>query len=160
MHKSNIEIQYSCKSNEWETPPKLFNILNEEFCFDLDAAATEENALCKAFFTEKENSLIQDWSIYKTIFCNPPYGNLLKEFVKKGFESRFQSTVVFLIPARTETKWWHDFCAMGEVRFIKPRLKFKNKLVEKISPAPFPSAIVIFSSNTKPITKYFDLNDY
>jgi len=161
-----MDIHYSSKSNEWETPRTIFNQLNEEFNFQLDASATKDNALCANFFTLEDNSLIQDWSKYKSIFCNSPYGRMIGKFVEKAYqESQRGSTVVMLIPARVDTKWWHNYCAKGEVRFIKGRLKFVNKSSPsysddgnfKLSPAPFPSAIVIFRPNQISITKYVDI---
>lgn len=155
---SDIKVCYSSKSNEWETPKDIFNLLNEEFHFELDAAATKDNHLCNYFYTKEENSLVQDWSKFKSIFCNPPYGREIGKFIKKGFEESLKgSVVVFLIPARVDTKWWHEYCSKGEVRFIKGRLKFNNRIfpswkedgTHKISPAPFPSAVVIFGPQTK-----------
>jgi phage N-6-adenine-methyltransferase len=144
----------SSKSNEWETPPHIFDILHAEFCFELDAAATTENNLCDNFYTKDDNSLIQDWSKYKVVFCNPPYGRLIGKFIQKGYKESLKGTVcVFLIPARVDTKWWHEYCIKGEIRFIKGRLKFSQSKV----PAPFPSAIVVFDKNIKPNTKYIKI---
>ncbi|MEK6883311.1 MAG: phage N-6-adenine-methyltransferase [Nanoarchaeota archaeon] len=151
----NSNLHFSSKSNEWKTPKFLFDKLNEEFNFNLDAAASKDNALCKNFFTLEDNSLIQDWQ-FGTVFCNPPYGREIGKFVKKGYEESLRGcTVVFLIPARTDTKWWHEYCSKGEVRFIKGRLKFKNG--NCTNSAPFPSVIVIFNGkNGWGITKYVD----
>lgn len=165
---SNLDIHFSSKSSEWETPKNIFNLLNREFSFELDAAATNENKLCDKFFTQNENALIQDWSKYYSVWCNPPYGRLISKFVKKGYEESLKgSTVVFLVPARTDTKWWFDYCSKGEIRFIKGRLKFDNRSLPSWkadgshlkSPAPFPCAIVIFDKNISPNTKYVDIKD-
>lgn len=162
----NDNIYHSSKSNEWETPKYVFNSLNDEFNFKLDAAATKENTLCSSFFTKENNALIQDWSSFKSIWCNPPYGKLIGQFLQKGYEESLKdSIVVFLIPARVDTKWWHNYCSKGEVRFIKGRLKFQNRTfpswtpnnTHKISPASFPSAIIIFGPNILPQTKYIEL---
>ena len=159
----NKDLMFSSISNEWETPNNVFNRLNDEFNFILDAASTIDNAKCKNFYSIEDNSLNQNWSNHKSIWCNPPYGREIGKFIKKGYEeSQKDCSVVFLIPARTDTKWWYEFCSKGEVRFIKGRLKFINKLLPsynvngnfKISPAPFPSAIVIFKKNIIPTTKY------
>lgn len=155
-------VHFSSVSNEWETPEHLFNNLNKEFCFKLDAASTKENALCSNFFTKEDNSLNRDWFKYETVWCNPPYGREIGKFVKKAYEeSKKGCTVVLLIPARVDTKWWHDYCSKCEVRFIKGRLKFINRSLPsyredgdfKVSPAPFPSAIVVMN-NKEATTKY------
>lgn len=153
---NNMDVHFSSKSAEWQTPPDLFVKLNNEFGFKLDVASTKENALCENFFTEEDNALIQDWSKFGTAYMNPPYGRGIGKFIKKAWEESLKGmTVVMLIPARTDTKWWHSYCAKGEVRFIKGRLKFVNTTFPsyrengefELSPAPFPSAIVIFGRN-------------
>lgn len=157
----NNDLHFSSKSNEWETPKWLFDLLNKEFNFQLDAAATQDNALCQNFYTAEQNSLIQDWSKYKSIFLNPPYGRLIGKFIKKAFEeSQKDCVVVLLIPARTDVKAFHEYCSKGEIRFIKSRLKFVDKSKDKnfkISPAPFPSAIVIFKKENSPQVKFIEL---
>jgi len=163
---NNNDIFYSSKSNEWETPKHVFDFLNKKFNFELDAAATKENALCKNYFTISDNSLTQDWSKYKTIFCNPPYGKNIGKFIEKSYkESQLGCLIVLLIPARTDTKWWHNYCSLGEVIFIKGRLRFVNRTFPswrpngnfKISPANFPSAIVIFGGENNGKVSYIDL---
>ena len=148
-----MDIFYSSKSNEWETPKHVFDYLNDIYNFELDAAATKENALCKNYFTLDDDSLKQDWSKYKSIFLNPPYGKDIGKFIEKAYkESLKGSVVVLLIPSRTDTKWWHTYCSRGEIIFIKGRLKFVNRTFPswradgnfKISPANFPSAIIVF----------------
>lgn len=163
------DIHFSSKSNEWETPRWLFDILNQEFNFQLDAASTTENALCSKFFTQDSDALVVDWSQHKSIFLNPPYSRLIGKFIKKAYEeSQKDCTVVLLIPARTDTRFWHDYCSKGEVRFIRGRLKFVNKAFPswnkegnfKSSPAPFPSAIVIFRKDMVSETKYIDIKGH
>lgn len=130
----------SSKTVEWNTPLSLFLLLDHEFHFTLDPCSTHKNALCKKHFTIKDNGLIQNWD-HDIVYCNPPYGREISLWIKKGFES--QTTSVFLIPARTDTKWFHDYIyhnPNAEIRFIKGRLKFSNSL----NSAPFPSMIVIF----------------
>ena len=162
----NQDLHFSSKSDEWETPKWLFDLLNEEFIFKLDAAATKENCLCKNYFTQEQDALQQNWSIHNTVFCNPPYGRKIGRFVKKGYEESLKNCIVVsLIPARTDTKWWCDYCSKGEVRFIKGRIKFINKTFPsfnendnfKIFAAPFPSAIVVFDKTKKSATRYVDL---
>lgn len=133
------KVHFSSNSNEWYTPKDLFDKLDKEFQFTLDPCCTELSALCKKFYTVLDNGLEQDWS-GDTVFMNPPYGREIKDWVKKAYiESKRGATVVCLIPARTDTAYWHDYCFKGEVRFLRGRLSFSNK-----GTAPFPSAVVIF----------------
>ena len=162
---SNIEVHFSSKSNEWQTPPELFNLLDNEFHFGLDVAATKENARCKAYFTQENNALTQDWA--KSNFCNPPYGRLIGKFVKKAYEESIKGNLTcLLIPARVETNYFFNYCSKGEVRFINGRLKFINPSFPSfredgnfnISSAPFPSCIVIFSKDIAPCVKWVNLD--
>ena len=135
-------VMYSSKKDDWETPQDLFDALNKKYNFDLDPAATVENAKCKEFFTKKENGLLQNWG-GRCVFCNPPYGRQIGKWVEKGFieSKRANTTVVMLLPARTDTRWFHDYIyKKAEIEFIKGRLKFG----ESKNSAPFPSMIVIF----------------
>jgi phage N-6-adenine-methyltransferase len=154
----DLSVHFSSRSNDWQTPPWLFSLLNEEFYFDLDAAASDANHLCPRYYTEQQDALVQEWGKdAKSVWTNPPYGRIIPRFVKHAHEQTLKYpllTVTMLIPARTDTKWWHNHCAKGEVRFIKGRLKFINPALPsfradgdfKMSPAPFPSAIVIFGA--------------
>lgn len=139
----NKEVMFSSKKNEWETPQELFNKLNKEFSFTLDPCATPENAKCKKYYTIKENGLEQNWQ-GETVFCNPPYGRTIKTWVKKCYEEskKHNTIVVMLIPARTDTSYFHDFIynKAKEIRFLRGRLKFGNSK----NSAPFPSMVVIF----------------
>ncbi|MBQ0166904.1 MAG: hypothetical protein KBT02_07360 [Treponema sp.] len=132
---------FSSKSPEWETPQDLFDALNKIHRFTLDPASTDDNAKCDKHFTEKENGLLQNWGGY-SVFCNPPYGRNIGKWVEKGFkEAKKPGTkVVMLLPSRTDTAWFHDYCLKGRVEFLRGRLKFGDS----IHPAPFPSMIVIF----------------
>lgn len=132
---------------DWETPLDFFNKLNVEFGFTLDPCCTKETAKCNKYFTSKENGLKQNWTGH-IVFMNPPYGREISKWIKKAYnESNKGATVVCLIPARTDTRWWWDYCMKGEILFIKGRLKFKGKNKQgKIvqNSATFPSALVIF----------------
>lgn len=133
-------IHFSSKSNEWGTPQWLFESLDREFGFNLDPCSTNENAKCKRHFTLAEDGLSRDWS-GQTVFMNPPYGREIGLWMEKAFVSAQKgATVVCLVPARTDTAWWHNFAIHGEIRFLKGRLKFGDAT----SSAPFPSAIVVF----------------
>ena len=150
----NNDLMFSCKSNEWETPKCLFDELNKEFNFTLDPCCTKENHLCDKFYTMKEDGLSKNWE-NERVFVNPPYGREIGKWVKKCYEENQKGIIcVMLIPARTDTKWFHDYIYnKAEIRFIKGRLKFINRTFPsyredgnlKISPAPFPSMIVIYN---------------
>lgn len=133
---------FSSKSNEWETPQDLFNKLNDEFHFTLDVASTHENAKCTRHFTIDENGLEQDWDD-EIVWLNPPYGRHIDDWIEKAWREALwnNATVVCLIPARTDTKYWHSYCMdAAEIRFIKGRLKFGDSK----NAAPFPSALIVF----------------
>jgi len=139
----NTDLMFSSKTDLWATPQEFFDELDSEFSFTLDPCATPENAKCQKYYTEKENGLNQDWA-GETVFCNPPYGRAIKDWVKKCYEESRKShtTVVMLIPARTDTAYFHDYIyhKAREVRFIRGRLKFGNAT----NSAPFPSMVVVF----------------
>ena len=144
MNKKTQKVMFSSKSSEWTTPKDLYDALNEEYGFTLDPCATHESAKCEKYYTLDEDGLNQDWT-GNTVFMNPPYGREIKHWIKKAWESskKGKTTVVCLIPARTDTKYWHDYCMKAHrIVFIKGRLKFGNQE----SGAPFPSAIVIFKT--------------
>lgn len=130
---------FTSKTGEWETPQPLFDELNRKFGFTLDVCATEANAKCSRFFTRDEDGLSKRWR--GVCWMNPPYGREIGSWVRKAFEtSRDGVTVVCLLPARTDTSWWHDYAIKGKVRFLRGRLKFGRAK----NCAPFPSAIVVF----------------
>ena len=115
------EVHFSSKTTIWETPQNFFDLLNEEFHFDVDVCAIPENAKCKKFYTPEMDGLKQEWT--GVCWCNPPYGRQIGKWVEKAVKSF--ATVVMLLPARTDTKWFHDFVLpYGKIEFIKGRLKF------------------------------------
>lgn len=132
-------------SNEWSTPRDLFAQLDDEFGFDLDVASNDENALCDKHYTQADDGLSQEWS--GVVWCNPPYGREIGKWMKKAAESNRGGVTVCLVPARTDTRWWHEWIVghATEVRFIRGRLKFGGSK----SCAPFPSAIVIYDKRNK-----------
>lgn len=135
---TNTEVMFSSKTDLWATPQSFFDKMNGEFNFDLDTCAIPENAKCERYFTPEIDGLSQSWGGY-TAWCNPPYGREISKWVKKAAESK--ALVVMLLPARTDTAWFHDYIYhKAEIRFIRGRLKFgdgKNS-------APFPSMVVVF----------------
>ena len=132
----------STNSNEWGTPQAFFDALDYEFNFTLDVAATVSNTKCKRFYTEEDNALYKPWT--GIVWCNPPYGRIIGKFVEKAYEeSQSGATVVMLIPARTDTTYWHDYVMRSkQIRFIRGRLYFEQGGIN--GPAPFPSAIIVF----------------
>lgn len=132
---------FSSASVEWATHWSLFNQLDEEFHFNLDPCCTHENAKCKDHHTQIENGLSQDWG-GKTVFCNPPYGKELPKWIRKAHDEAEKGVlVVMLIPARTDTRAFHDYIYhQAEIRFIRGRIKFGDAKAS----APFPSMLVIF----------------
>lgn len=153
--KDKLNIHTSCKSSEWETPHDLFEAYNTRFHFNVDVAATHDNALLEKYWTIQDDALSKDWAPM-VCWMNPPYGREIAKFMSKAWhESQRGATVVCLVPSRTDTAWWHEYAMKGEVEFIRGRLRFVNRTFPswrsdgnfKISPACFPSAVVIFKSN-------------
>ena len=138
----NADVMFSSKTDNWATPPEFFKELDKEFHFNLDPAADEFNHKCDRYFTIAENGLLQDWG-GNSVFCNPPYGREIGKWVEKAYRTNKESgdLVVMLLPARTDTKWFHDFIYhKAEIRFVKGRLKFGGSK----NSAPFPSMVVIY----------------
>ena len=134
---------FSSATSEWATPQAFFDGLDAEFHFTLDPCSTDSNAKCKLHYTIDNDGLTQDWGGQR-VFCNPPYGREISKWVKKCHdEARKPDTlVVMLIPARTDTAYFHDYIyrKAREIRFIRGRLHFN----ESKQGAPFPSMVVIF----------------
>lgn len=151
------DVLLSSKNLSWCTPPEFFTELDQEFHFDLDPAATDKSAKCARYYTPADNGLEKDWGGYR-VFCNPPYGRHINEWVRKGYEeSRKPGTlVVMLIPARTDTSYFHDYIFNGkadEVRFLRGRITFTDEDGKPTTDAkgrpcsaPFPSAVVVWRS--------------
>lgn len=137
---------FSSKTNEWETPQAFFDKLNDEFRFTLDVCATAENAKCGKYFTKAENGLEQSWK-GERCWCNPPYGKEISKWISKAYHEIVEGgaeCVVLLIPARTDTSYFHDYIyERFEVRFIRGRLKFGDSK----NAAPFPSMVVVMKGD-------------
>lgn len=136
---SELNVHFSSRTDDWETPAELFAELNEIFHFDLDACATRENAKCSRYFTKRDDALSKRWT--GTVWMNPPYGREIAAFMRKAYEESLSgATVVCLVPSRTDTAWWHRYAKQGQIIFLRGRLRFGAATAS----APFPSAIVIF----------------
>ena len=129
---------YTSDTIECPTPWPFFQQLDQEFHFTLDVCATPFNAKCPVFYSRQEDGLSQIWR--GIVWMNPPYGRTIGLWIEKAYRSsREGCIVVCLLPSRTDTAWWHQYCMQGEIRFVRGRLRFLND-----APAPFPSAVVIF----------------
>jgi len=150
VNKQTQEILFSSDSDDWATPQHFFDLLNEEFGpFTLDPCANQSNYKTPLYFTASENGLEQSWK-GDNVFMNPPYGRKIGDWIKKAYdESRQPDTqVTILIPARTDTKYWHNYVMKAsELYFVKGRLKFGNG----DGSAPFPSAVAIFRAEITPL---------
>ena len=140
--------KFESAKQDWETPADFFAPLHAEFNFTLDAAASSENCKVPYFFSVLDDGLRQDWGT-NTVWLNPPYGDnaaRLSDWVKKSADAAdLGATVVMLIPARTNTNWFHDQCiGRGEVRFVRGRPKFGNA----DHGLPQPLCLVIFRPPT------------
>ena len=134
-------MHFSSTSDDWATPQDFFDALDAEFGFALDVCASPTNTKCLNYFTRAEDGLSQDWG-RERCWMNPPYGREIKAWMQKAVEaSRQGALVVCLVPARTDTAWWHDYAARAdEIRFVRGRLRFGNARHS----APFPSAVLVF----------------
>lgn len=129
--------------DDWETPQALFDELDAVHHFTLDPCSTHGNAKCAKHYTEEDDGLAQSWE-GETVFCNPPYGREIGKWVRKCAEESRHAKVVMLIPARTDTAYFHDYIyGRAEVTFLRGRLKFERGGVA-LQGAPFPSMIVEF----------------
>lgn len=136
----NTRVMFSSATDLWATPQEFFDGLEKEFHFETDVCALPENAKCASYFTPEQDGLSQEWG--GCCWCNPPYGREIGRWVEKSAKAaKAGATVVMLLPARTDTRWFHEYInGMAEVRFVRGRLRFggcKNA-------APFPSMVVIF----------------
>jgi len=151
MDASILKCMFSSAKLDYSTPQYVFEQLDAEFHFNLDACANEENHKVPNYYYGEEG-LRRNWFCWKPVeergrvFCNPPYGRKIGDWIEKGYEEFIRNNVdvlVFLLPSRTDTRWWHDYVMRAkEIRFIKGRLKFGGCG----NSAPFPSCIVIFRS--------------
>lgn len=127
-----MNVHFMSVRDNWKTPKATYDQLNEEFHFDFDPCPTDPQF----------DGLVIEWG--KSNFVNPPYGRIIEKWLKKARQEQlFGKTSVFLIPSRTDTKWWHEHVMKAdEIRFIRGRLKFD----EHKNSAPFPSVVVVFKA--------------
>lgn len=137
------KVLFSSERDNWETPNDFFAGLDDEFGFTLDAAASLANAKCPNYYDKEDDALSLPWR--GIVWCNPPYGKVRKQnyawVAKARREARDGATVVMLLPARTDVKWFHEIAMFAhEIRFVSGRLTFKGGKAA----APFPSVILVF----------------
>jgi phage N-6-adenine-methyltransferase len=143
--RGTSSVHFSSATPEWSTPPEVFDELDAEFGFELDVCATAGNAKCGRYFTQADDGLAQAWR--GVCWMNPPYGDGIGAWMRKAHESSLLgATVVCLVPARTDTRWWQDIAALGDIRFVRGRLRFGGTATG----APFPSAVVVFRPAFRP----------
>jgi len=142
---------FTSNRGDWQTPPQLFEGLNATFGFTLDAAASASNTLCRDYIDAERDALAVPWDTDGAIWLNPPYGPTVGKWVAKAYaESLRGRTVVLLLPARTDTRWFHDFVLPhGEILFLRGRLRFLVDGAEPLAAAPFPSMVVVFHGATR-----------
>ena len=143
------KVFFSSQNQCWCTPQSFFDELNKEFSFVLDPAATKQTTKCKYFFTPETDGLTQSWDYGGAVFCNPPYGRAIGKWVEKAYREALviKYPIVLLIPARTDTAYFHDFIYWkAEIRFIRGRLHFTDEYGNPADAAPFPSLLVIYNS--------------
>ena len=134
-----MSVHFSSKTDLWYTPQDFFKKYDDVYKFETDVCATDDNAKCAKYYTEEMDGLSQEWR--GVCWMNPPYGRTIGNWMKKAYESSLSgATVVCLVPARTDTNWWHDYAMKGDIEFIRGRLKFGGSK----NSAPFPSAVVVF----------------
>jgi len=137
--QGHLKVYYRSITGEWATPQRFFDALDAEFHFTMDLAASPTNAKCARYFTQTDDALTQPWE--GICWLNPPYGRELGVWLQKAYESaQAGATIVCLLPARTDRRWWHTYALHGEVRFVPGRLTFEGAE----NPAPFASVVVIF----------------
>ena len=155
----NNDQLYSSASNEWGTPDWLFEALDEEFHFELDAAASEDMTKCEDYFTKLDNGLLQDWSaVANSVWVNPPYGRGIGKWVEKAYKEAAKGCkVVVLTFVRSDTRWWHDWALKAEeIRLIKGRVAFTSN-GETTNSAPAPSCVLIFDNSRRlPVFKAWE----
>lgn len=144
-------VIHSAKTDDWLTPPEVFEPLHAEFDFDIDLTASAGHERLPLYFTPEVDALTRSWSALPwTGWCNPPYSND-GAFVKKAYEeSLLGFTTVLLVYAKTDVKWWHKYVLpfADEVRYIEGRVRFLLPDGTQGAPAPKGSAIIVFKPGT------------
>ena len=146
----NGEQLFSADRNDWATPWALFNEVDREFCFSLDAAASASNTKCRRYLTKEDDALSKDWAVESAggaVWLNPPYGRRIGLWIQKAFETSQDGVpVVCLTFCRSDTKWWHDWAMKAaEIRLIPGRVTFEGATAG----APAPSCLIVFDESRR-----------
>jgi phage N-6-adenine-methyltransferase len=134
------------KTDKWETPQDYFDSWNSIHKFDLDVAALKENHKTDKWLgldhedPTRRDGLTAEWD-GQSIWCNPPYGRGIGNWVKRADDESKTKKVVMLLPSRTDTAWFHDYVLKHDVEFLRGRLKFGNA----VNSAPFASILVVMN---------------
>ena len=153
MDEKTRQRFFSSEDQCWSTPQWLFDRFDKVFHFKLDPCASPKTKKCQIYFTEKEDGLEQSWHKIGNAFVNPPFSRALPSWIQKSFEESQKGIIVcMLIPGRPDTEAWHKYCLpRAEILFIKGRITFEDqreKPMEKLNPAFFPSAFVVFGNSS------------
>jgi site-specific DNA-methyltransferase (adenine-specific) len=138
-----MDVHTSSKTDDWANPQHVFDELDAEFGFKLDVCADDENAKADDYYTIEEDGLVQSWCGFGgPVWMNPPYGRTIKKWIQKAYRTTQRgTTVVCLLPSRTDTSWWHQYCARADdIRFVSGRISFGDGTGR----APFPLVVVVF----------------
>jgi phage N-6-adenine-methyltransferase len=137
----NTDLMFSSATDQWATPQAFFNEWDDIYHFELDVCADAQNAKCRRYFSEQDNGLAQNWAPYRC-WMNPPYGREIRRWIQKAYQESLRgATVVCLLPARTDTAWWHEYIIpFAKMTFVRGRIKFGDSK----NGAPFPSAVAVF----------------
>ena len=146
---------FTSNKNNWRTPKEFFKNLNMEFNFNLDACADDNNKLCDEYYSKENSCLEKSWR-GKRVFMNPPYGRDIAKFIEKAYsESLAAEIIVMLLPARTDTKYFHEYILpYCEIRFVKGRLKFLDENNQAKDAAPFPSMVCVSIEDRRNHARY------
>lgn len=152
----NHTAAFLSTKRDWETPQAFFEHWDEQYGFTLDAAASAANRKCDAYLDEAIDALSQPWP--GVVWCNPPYSHGIGAWVRKGYEEAERgSTVVMLIPARTDTGWWHDYVMRAaEIWLVRGRIRFSGSPIN----APFPSCVVVFHRVRAATPEFYTIDRY
>ena len=155
--RDGLKALMSSKRDDWRTPQALFDKLHEQFKFDADVDFSDPLI---PGWKPGRCALQKTWPRASAYYCNPPYGRDIGLWLHRGLEaSKKGAVVVFLLPARTDTQWFHEYAPKGEVWFFRGRLKFAFPGGETEAGAPFPSMLLIFGKR-KRCVRYVDWREF
>lgn len=158
QESKKMQVHYSSKKMDWQTPDEFLDIVREFAPIQLDPCTSPENPVgARVWMTPRENGLLQNWDEFQSwsdaiTYMNPPYGRQIGKWTyKASLEAQKGVEIIALVPARTDTKWFQeaDFTA---VCFWRGRLRFKGAP----HPAPFPSAVLYWGDRPERFMDVFE----